>query len=114
MTFRLIFAVLLAVAAAAALRCGDETGSPGPLQSGTPMTPTPPLGPPPSLLGLEPYYQKYLDAGGIPVVSSSNVSDEALFRAAATLDEMLAQRPEMREAIVVSGDVLRCSPRTSH
>ena len=71
------------------------------------MTPTPtvspPLGPPPALLGLEPYYQKYLDAGGIPVVSSSNVSDETLFRVAATLDEMLAQRPEMREAIVVSG-----------
>ena len=99
MALRLIFAVLLAVAAAGALRCGDETGSP--------VTPTPtvspPLGPPPALLGLEPYYQKYLDAGGIPVVSSSNVSDETLFRVAATLDEMLAQRPEMREAIVVSG-----------
>ena len=63
----------------------------------------PPLGPPPAILGLEPFYQKYLNAGGIPVLSSANVSDEALFRVAATIDEMLAERPEMREAIVVSG-----------
>ena len=100
MVSRLIFAVLLAVAAACALGCGDDGASPSP---GTAPTVRPPLGPPPALLGLEPFYQKYLNADGIPVISSANVSDEALFRVAATIDEMLAERPEMREAIIVSG-----------
>ena len=96
---RVLLVLLAIVAAGASFRCGGDVPSP------EPATPTasPALGPPPALLGLEPFYQKYLDAGGIPVVSSSDVSDETLVRVAATLDEMLVQRPEMREAIVASG-----------
>ena len=96
---RVLLVLLAVVAAGASFRCGGGVPSP------EPATPTasPALGPPPALLGLEPFYQKYLDAGGIPVVSSSDVSDETLVRVAATLDEMLVQRPEMREAIVASG-----------
>jgi hypothetical protein len=36
---------------------------------------------PPASLGLNSFYKKYTDAGGIPVVSSALVSDEALLKA---------------------------------
>ena len=52
--------------------------------------------PPPSYLGLDSFYEKYLDAGGIPVVSSSKVHDDALFRAWDIIDGMLAMRPDIR------------------
>ena len=37
----------------------------------------PPLGPPPAELGFDPFYQKYLDASGIPIVTSAAVPDAA-------------------------------------
>ena len=89
------------LAACVTLGCGDEAPSPESLLPATP-TATPTLPPPPALLGLE-GYQKYLDADGIAVVSSARVPDEALYRVAATIGEMLADSPEIREAVVVSG-----------
>jgi cyclophilin family peptidyl-prolyl cis-trans isomerase len=46
-------------------------------------------------LNLPPFYQKYLDAGGLPVLGSSNVSDYALLEARWILLQMLAHRPEV-------------------
>ena len=55
---------------------------------------------PPRSLGLDPFYTKYLSAHGLPVVSSSKVSDYALREAAYLADQMLAHRPEVRDAMI--------------
>lgn len=103
MTPRPLLVILLAlVTACAALGCGDEAPSPVPAPAVTP-TASPTLPPPPALLGLEAFYDKYLDAEGIAIVASERVPDEALYRAAATIDEMLADRPDLREAVVAAG-----------
>ena len=53
------------------------------------------LQPPPPSLGLDPYYGKYLDAGGVAIVSSLRVPDQALLSARNTLNEMLSDRPDL-------------------
>ncbi|MEW4447802.1 glycoside hydrolase [Qipengyuania sp. JC766] len=58
-----------------------------------------PLPPPPAALGLDPFYQKHLDADGIPVVSSTRVSDEALRRTHRIMEAMLAHRPELASTL---------------
>ena len=57
----------------------------------------------PASLGLNPFYEKYLDAGGLPVVASSKVPDAALVRARELIDEMLANRPDIRATLAESG-----------
>src|SRR5436309_3013205 len=49
-------------------------------------------------LGLDPFYKKYLETKGFPVVSSEKVSDEALIEAADIVDHMLDVRDDVREA----------------
>lgn len=56
--------------------------------------------PPPPALGLDPFYAKYVDSGGIPVIGSARVPDSALERAGAILAEMLARRPDLRAELV--------------
>lgn len=46
------------------------------------------------------FYQKYLDADGIPVVSSARVSDEALLKARETVVLMLTKSPQVREQMM--------------
>jgi len=46
-------------------------------------------------LNLDPFYQKYLDAGGLPVLGSTNVSDYAILEARWILLHMLSHRPEI-------------------
>jgi hypothetical protein len=55
---------------------------------------------PPKELGLDPFYTKYLSAHGLLVVGSSKVSDYALREAAYLADQMLAHRPEVRDAMI--------------
>ena len=50
--------------------------------------------------GLDPFYKKYLDAGGLPIVSSDQVPDEALHAAAALADRMLEKRADVRAALI--------------
>lgn len=82
---------------------GETLLGPTPTQTPTPIaTPTPvptatptatvssPMPHPPAALGLDPFYEKHLDASGLPIVSSSQVPDAALFRARDIIDEMLA------------------------
>ncbi|MDE2892849.1 MAG: hypothetical protein OXN86_10145 [Chloroflexota bacterium] len=59
-----------------------------------------PLGPPPDEVRWSASFDKYLDADGIAFIATENVADEALFRAAAIFDEMLVNRPDLREALV--------------
>jgi hypothetical protein len=58
------------------------------------------VGAPPAKLGLAPFYEKYLDAGGVPVVSSEKVPDAALIEAQAILARMMAKRPDAVKALV--------------
>jgi len=51
--------------------------------------------PPPSSLHLNSFYQKYCDAGGIPIVGSSKVSDSALLYSRDIVLKMLAKRPDV-------------------
>jgi hypothetical protein len=58
---------------------------------------------PPSLrkvLKLDPFYEKYADAGGLPVLSSAKVSDDGLLEAVYLIDQMLANRDDIRQAMI--------------
>ncbi len=48
---------------------------------------------------LDPSYQKYVEAGGFPIVGSARVSDAALAECAWIVAHMLAQRPEIGAAL---------------
>ncbi len=50
--------------------------------------------------GYDPFYEKVVDASGIPVLGSAKVSDHALKEAAYLIDRMLEHRPEVRAAMV--------------
>jgi len=55
---------------------------------------------PPAGLNLDPFYQKYADAFGIPVVSSEKVPDAAVLMARDIVNYMLAKRPDVRAAMI--------------
>ncbi|MDV6029896.1 MAG: hypothetical protein F9B45_07270 [Phycisphaera sp. RhM] len=61
---------------------------------------------PPKDLNLAPFYKKYLDASGYPIVSSDKVNEYALKEAAYLVDMMLAERPDLRKAMIDSGSRL--------
>jgi len=54
---------------------------------------------PPARLALDSFYQKYLDANGIPVVASVNVSDEALRQACVITSHLTRKRDEIRNSM---------------
>ncbi len=56
--------------------------------------------PVPASLGVNPFYTKYVDAQGIPVISSDKVPDEALLVARDIINSMLARRPDLRAAMI--------------
>ena len=58
---------------------------------------------PPESLNLDPFYEKYIESNGYPIVSSGRVSDYALMEAAYLVDMMLAQRTDIRAAMIASG-----------
>jgi hypothetical protein len=51
---------------------------------------------------LDSFYQKHVDLDGFLVISSSRVSDNALLEASYLLDNMLANRNDIRRALVAS------------
>jgi hypothetical protein len=55
---------------------------------------------PPAELELDPFYQKYTDAHGIPVLSSSKTPDAALLMARDIVKFMLADRPDLRKELI--------------
>ena len=58
---------------------------------------------PPSRLMLDPFYEKYIDAMGIPVIASAAVSDTALLIARDIIIHMLSERPDIRRTLVRFG-----------
>jgi hypothetical protein len=55
---------------------------------------------PPPELELDPFYKKYVDAHGIPVVTSEKVPDAALLMARDIVNFMLANRPDLRDELI--------------
>ena len=55
---------------------------------------------PPAALELDPFYKKYVDAHGIPVVTSDKVPDAALLMARDIVQFMLANRPDLRKELI--------------
>ncbi len=62
--------------------------------------------PVPASMKLDPFYQKHVSAKGYPIVSSAKVNDYALLEAAYIVNMMLAERPDVRDAMVKSGSRL--------
>jgi hypothetical protein len=56
--------------------------------------------PVPPELGVSAFYQKYVDANGIPVLGSTKVPDLALIMARDIVNTMLSWRPDLRESLV--------------
>ncbi len=57
---------------------------------------------PPAFLGLDGFYKKYIDAEGIPIVSSDKVSDEALRRAWKIVRNMLKNIPAEKAQMIAN------------
>ena len=57
------------------------------------------VAPPPASLGLDPYYRKFLDAAGIPIVASVDVDDAELYHARDIIFAMLSNRPDLLAAM---------------
>jgi hypothetical protein len=55
---------------------------------------------PPAALELDPFYKKYVDAQGIPIVSSEKVPDQALLMARDIVQFMLSDRPDLRKELI--------------
>lgn len=65
---------------------------------------------------LSPFYQKYVDVGGMPVVGSSNVTDFALREAAWIVGRMLEQRADILQAMAANKTrlaVMACTEYTT-
>lgn len=60
----------------------------------------PPVAAPPASLGADPFYTRYADADGIPILSSARVPDQALLAARSIVEAMLAHRPDLARALV--------------
>lgn len=61
------------------------------------------IGAPPADLKLDRFYTRYIDAAGIPIASSAAVPDTALLLARDIAVAMLAERPDLRRAMIASG-----------
>jgi hypothetical protein len=61
------------------------------------------VGPVPQTAPFDPFYEKYCDAGGIPIISSGEVSDLALQQAYYIVTNMLSPVPDMRTHLVAHG-----------
>ena len=64
--------------------------------------------------GLAPFYQKHVDAGGLPVVGSTNVSDFALREAAWIVGRMLEKRPDILRAMATNKTRLAVMAHTEY
>lgn len=58
---------------------------------------------PPSDDGVPDFYTQRIEASGFPIVASDNVNSYALAEAAYLIDLMLAERPDVRDAMIASG-----------
>jgi alpha-glucosidase len=87
--------------ALAALCVGLALPVGAPLRGGDPVPKVTPV--PEALsksLKLDPFYQKYTDYKGLPILSSGKVSDAALIEARYLIGQMLAKRDDVLKALV--------------
>ena len=49
---------------------------------------------------LDPFYEQHVDAGGLPILSSAKVSPAGLLEAAYLIDQMLANREDVRQEMI--------------
>lgn len=66
--------------------------------------------------GIPDFYTQRIEANGFPIVASASVNPYALKEAAAIIDGMLGQRPDVRQAMIKSGSrlcVLACGEFTT-
>jgi len=89
-------AVLLALAGVAA---GCDAGKTKLIGADYPTCQTTPVVPPASL-GVSSFYRQYLDARGIPVLSSAAVAAPALQTACTIVGHMLSARDDVRQAMI--------------
>lgn len=61
---------------------------------------------PPADAKVPEFYKKFTRATGYPIVASGRVNDYAVKEAAYLVDQMLAHRPDVREAMIASGSRL--------
>lgn len=61
------------------------------------------IGQPPERVRWATSFDRYLDSDGIDILASEGTSDEALFRAAELIDNILINRPDIRDAMVLHG-----------
>jgi hypothetical protein len=78
-------------------RLAKETGKPVELISDYAAAQFLPV---PADLKVDPFYKKYVDAQGIPVLASEKVPDAALLVARDIVNSMLALRPDLRKALI--------------
>lgn len=106
--------LLLAAAVAPAAGCGVDGAGLGPDARVVPDPDAAPLAPlpadcnlvpaaPPPALGLDPFYQKYIDVGGIPIVASNVVRDAAFPVACRLAVHMLQGQLEARRELIGLG-----------
>ena len=91
---RVAFAVLLLLAVAVPSVLTAQTGASGPPK----VTDVPKEFR--EKLNLDPFYQKYVDLDGLPILSSAKVSDAGLLEAAHLIRQMLAERTDILKALV--------------
>jgi hypothetical protein len=90
-------AALAALAAAASLG-GCDAGSTKIIGGDYPAPSCDVVAAPPA--GVDPFYQKYRDANGIPVLSSAAVADTALVSACLVVVRMLSARDDVRQTMI--------------
>jgi hypothetical protein len=61
---------------------------------------------PPADAKIPPFYKKYVNVDGYPITASEKVNDYALKEAAYLMRQMLANRPDVRKAMIDSGSRL--------
>ena len=83
-----------------------RSGDPRAPLLGPPPTARFEVGSPPKRLNANAFYTKYIDADGYPILASKNVSDYALKEAAYWTRKMLANRPDVKRAMITSGSMM--------
>ena len=108
--FRLEAVLIATVAIGVAQAAARQTPPPPPAPATTaPADPQKPIitsyegsmiAPVPASFGFDPFYKKYADALGIPILSSDKVPNAALLMARDIVIYMTSKRPEFREAMI--------------
>jgi hypothetical protein len=97
----LALAAIIAAARSPLVGAGAQREGAAPIKALVPDYERAAVGPVPPEFGYDPtFYKKYVDAIGIPVISSDKVPDRALLMARDIVIYMLANRPDIRREMI--------------